>query len=53
MSTVILIIRLAILALQACSNLSTNPHTISHFCGAGLVAGSDDASYDLMPNADW
>ena len=53
MRTVVLVIRLAKLALQAGANLGTNSNAISNFDGGHLVADFDSLANDFMTNADW
>ena len=50
---VILIIALALLALQARPNLSPNTDTVSNFATGHLVANLYSATDNLMANADW
>ena len=53
MRTVVLIIRLAKLALQAGADLSTNSNAVSDLDSGHLVANFDGLANDFMTNADW
>ena len=53
MRTVVLVIRLAKLALQAGADLGTNSNAVSDLDGGHLVADFDGLANDFMTNADW
>lgn len=52
MGTVILVVRLAKLALQTCSDLSTDANTISNLDSGHLVADLNSLANDLMTDAN-
>lgn len=53
MRTVVLVIRLAKLAVQAGTDLSANTDTVSNFHGCDLVANFDSLADNFMTDADW
>lgn len=53
MRTVVLVIRLAKLAVQAGTDLSANTDTVSNFHGCDLIADFDRLADNFMTDADW
>ncbi len=53
MRTVVLVVRLAKLALQTGTNLSTNTNTVSNLDRCYLVTDFDSFADNFMSNADW
>ena len=53
MRTVVLVVRLAKLALQTGTDLSTNTNTVSNLDGCHLVADFDSLADDFVTDTDW
>ena len=53
MGAVVLIITLALLALQARPDLSTDSDAVTDFDGLDLVANLDGVANNLVSDADW
>lgn len=53
MRAVVLIVRLANIALEAGSDLSTHAHTITHFASRHLITNPNCLTNDLVAYANW